>query len=158
MKNIVVIAPHCDDECIGTFEIITNEETPPIILYDPSNSEERRQEALNLKKYTKITKQMFVQSIPQILIDPKTIFYFPHPIYETHPEHRRWGFMGEQLLRQGFNVIFYTTLMNAPFIYECKKSKEKEELLNKIYPSQRSLWEYEKKYTLFSGYCQWLIK
>jgi len=68
-----------------------------------------------------------------------------------------WGMIGESMLRSGINIIFYNTNMNAPYIHELKDSKEKEELLNKVYPSQKSLWEYEKKYVLYEGRNKWIM-
>ena len=88
-------------------------------------------------------------------MNDQTVFYFPDPIYEKHPLHRRWGSVGEDLARRGMNVIFYNTNMNAPYIHEVINVSGKESLLNTIYPSQSDLWKYEKKYVLFEGYCQW---
>jgi hypothetical protein len=47
--------------------------------------------------------------------------------------------------------------MTAPYIKEVEKPEEKEELLNKVYPDQKDLWKYEKKYVLFEGYCKWIF-
>ena len=68
------------------------------------------------------------------------------------------GALGETLLRDGYNVIFYSTSMNAPYLHEVIDSTQKEILLNNVYPSQKSLWEYEKKYILFEGRNQWIMK
>ena len=38
-----------------------------------------------------------------------------------------------------------------------KDQKEKEAMLNEVYPSQSDLWKYEKKYILFEGFSQWLF-
>ncbi len=65
--------------------------------------------------------------------------------------------MGEQLARNGFDVTFYNTLMNAPYIHECKNSDGKLALLNTVYPDQKSLWEYDHKYFLFEGYTKWIF-
>jgi ribosomal protein S24E len=57
------------------------------------------------------------------------------------------------------NVIFYTINKLTPYIQELNSTQitGKEELLNKVYSSQKSLWEYEKKYILFEGYCKWIF-
>lgn len=158
-NRIVICVCHPDDEIIGCYKHVTNDENPPVILYmDTTISEERRQEALKLKEFTKISIQMFCNSIPPIFLNLSTKFYFPDPIYEIHPDHRRLGAMGEAYLRNKFDVTFYSINMNSPYIYETKNSQKKEELLNQIYPSQKSLWEYEKKYILFEGYNKWIIE
>lgn len=159
MKNkIVIVAPHCDDEIIGCYEIIQNNpDNPPVILYVGNPIQERRDEAIKLREHTGVTMQLFPNSIPPIFMNPSTVFYFPDPIYETHPLHRLWGSQGENMLRGGLNVTFYTTNMNSPYVHETKEPEKKEELLNKMYPSQKLLWEYDKKYVLFEGRYKWIM-
>ena len=82
---------------------------------------------------------------------------FPDPVYENHPLHRQYGMMGESMARQGLDVTFYTTQMNAPYIREVKDSAAKKSLLNTVYFGQSSLWEYDHKYFLFEGYCKWIF-
>jgi len=157
-NKIVIISPHEDDEIISCYEIIeNNKDNPPIILYVGGSPQERRDEALTLKKHTNITTQMFCNSVPPIFMNPSTTFYFPDPVYEQHPLHRLWGSQGECMLRNGLDVIFYTTTMTASYIHETKNPKGKEELLNNVYPSQSDLWKYEKKYILFEGYNKWIM-
>ena len=81
----------------------------------------------------------------------------PDPVYELHPLHRQWGMVGETMARVGFDVIFYSTNMNAPYIHELAVADDKKELLNKVYPDQKSLWEYDHKYFLFEGYNKWIF-
>lgn len=149
----LLISPHCDDEVIGVYEYLKEVN---LIIYDGDAPTERREEALNLKNHFEVN-QLFLKSIPSNLLDKKNKFFFPDPIFENHPLHRSWGFMGEQMARVGFNIIFYNTTMNAPYIHEVKDIKGKEELLNKVYPRQSSLWKYEKKYILFEGYNKWIF-
>jgi len=151
----IIIAPHTDDEIIGCYDIIKNKK--PIIIYAGDIDNDRRKESLKLKEHIDIGMQLFLNSIPQHFLNKNNIFYFPDPIYETHPKHRLWGNIGEQIARSGMNVIFYSTNMTAPYIHEIQKPNEKEELLNKVYPSQKDLWKYEKKYILFEGYCKWIF-
>ncbi len=152
----IIIAPHPDDEIIGCYSVLTH--TTPIIIYSPNLPLKRREEALKLKEHTDVRVQLFQSSVPSHFLEVKNIFYFPDPATEVHPLHRQWGMIGEQILRSGFDVIFYTTTMQVPYISEVNEPDKKEELLNKVYPSQKNLWEYEKKYILFEGYQKWLIQ
>jgi len=158
-NKIVIISPHCDDELVGCFEVIEkNPDNAPVILYVGNPPQERREEAIKLREHTGITMQMFCNSIPPIFMNLSTVFYFPDPVNEIHPLHRLWGSQGENMLRNGLNVTFYTTNMNVPYLHEVENSQKKEELLNKMYPSQKTLWEYEKKYILFEGRYKWIMK
>jgi len=155
--NHIIIAPHPDDEVIGAYKILKKEKNI-IVIYPSDIDQKRREEALKLKEHIyEIHVQLFQNAIPTSMMNRDNKFYFPDPIYETHPKHRESGMTGELYARSGFDVTFYSTIMNAPYIHEVKKPDEKEELLNKVYPSQSSLWEYEKKYILFEGYCKWLF-
>lgn len=156
----VIVAPHPDDEIIGCYKVLM-EAKKCMIIYDGETLPDRREEVTKLKDSfsTYGFGQLFLKSIPSNLMTPENIFYFPDPIYETHPLHRQWGNLGESLARTKMNVIFYTINKLTPYISELNslQIKEKEELLNKVYPSQKSLWEYEKKYILFEGYCKWIF-
>ena len=155
--DTIIIAPHPDDEIIGCFEVLKKEKNI-VIVYHSSSEQARRDEALALKeKYSNVKVQMFQNSIPTPLIKQSNKFYFPDPIYETHPLHRELGMAWELFARNGFDVTFYNTIMNAPYIHEVNNWQVKELRLNEIYPSQKSLWEYEKKYVLFEGYCKWIF-
>jgi len=153
----LIVAPHADDEVIGCFEVLLKEKQT-VIVYTEKLDNIRREEALNLKNQFKNSViQIFSRDIPYHFVDSETILYFPDPTYEIHPAHRNVGAEGEYVLRsKKFNVVFYNTIMNAPYIHETNCVK-KEGLLNLVYPSQKSLWEYEKKYVLFEGYCKWII-
>jgi len=156
VEDVVIVAPHPDDEIIGCYEVLTNIKKP-IIIYSGDIVPDRREKVLKLKEYIDCKLQLFQMTIPQTFLSKENVFYLPDPIYETHPKHREWGFLGESMVRNGFNVIFYNTNMLAPYIHECKVPDKKEALLNKVYPDQKSLWEYEKKYVLFEGYCKWIF-
>ena len=154
--DTVIIAPHPDDEIIGCYEVLMKTKKP-IIIYSGDLEADRRETVLKLKDHVDCKLQLFQMTLPQTFLSNDNVYYFPDPIYETHPKHREWGFLGENLARNGFKVIFYNTNMTAPYIHECKDADKKEELLNTVYPDQKSLWEYEKKYVLFEGYNRWIF-
>lgn len=153
-----IIAPHPDDEVIGCYEIINNKENSVVVMYSGDVDAKRREEALKLRKEREnVIAQLFQNSIPPtVLTDPNITFYFPDPVNEIHPIHRAWGMVGEGMARDRKDVIFYTTLMNVPYIHEVTQPF-KEDLLNTVYPSQKTLWEYEKKFILFEGRCKWVF-
>jgi len=153
----IIVAVHPDDEIISNFEILDKPDNLPIILYVGNPSQERREEALKLKDELGIRIMMFCNSVPPVFLNPSNTLYFPDPSTEIHPLHRLHGSQGENYLRQGLGVVFYTTTMMTHYIHEIDKPKEKEALLNLIYPSQKSLWKYEKKYIIFEGRCKWLM-
>lgn len=169
MNELIIIAPHPDDELIGCWEILKKKEKSPIIIYTEEMNEIRKEETLSFKKHFTVKAQLFLKSIPPMFLKKENTFYFPDPIYETHPAHRTQGSIGESLARSGLDVIFYSTNMLAPYIHEitiplkevfAQKNRTinpKEEILNTIYPSQKDLWKHEKKYILFEGRCKWIF-
>jgi hypothetical protein len=152
----IIYAPHCDDEIIGCFELICNPDEEFIIYYTHPENMNRIDEAKNLKSLLpNIKDQLFDYSFSTF--EKKYTYYFPDPVYETHPDHRQIGAIGESVLRSGYNVIFYSINMKAPYIHKVKNPDNKEFLLNQIYPLQNKLWEYDKTFILFEGRCKWLI-
>jgi hypothetical protein len=156
MSEIIIVVPHPDDEIIGCYEILKAEKSP-IIIYNGETDQDRRMETKSVRKLFDIKVQMFQNSIPANLLQAENTFYFPDPSYEIHPLHRAYGFQGESLARSGFNVIFYNTNMNAPYIHDVADPKDKKMFLESCYPSQSDLWKYDHKYFLFEGYSKWLF-
>lgn len=162
MSEVIIIAPHADDEIIGCHSILTHESNKenkirPIIIYTEDMVAERQEEVLKLKEFINVKAQLFLKAIPQQYFHPETMFYFPDPSTEIHPHHRLQGAIGENMARSGLNVIFYTTSMNTPYMHEVQNPQAKRELLDKIYPTQSDLWKYDHKYFLFEGYNKWLF-
>ena len=159
----IIIAPHPDDELIGCFEILEDIKDNITIMYSDILDVNRKEEAKRLKLYFPNINLHFphhygtYDDIPSL--DPKKekTYYFPDPIYEIHPDHRKIGAIGEIFLRKGYNVIFYSINMNTPYIHKVKTPERKESFLDNVYTSQKSLWITEKKFILFEGRCKWLM-
>ena len=153
----IIIAPHCDDEVIGTYEILkSNDDT--VIVYSTCNNDKRMKHAKKLKKFfSKIRGQIRSDSVPNYLLNHDYTYFAPDPSTEVHPLHREWGFRLEKMARNGYNVIFYTTLMNTPYIHEVTTWQDKQRILNRVYPDQKDLWKFDHKYFLFEGYTQWIF-
>jgi hypothetical protein len=153
----IIVAPHPDDEIIGCYEILKKGD-PCIVIYGGGTSANRREEAKKLKEcFNNVVGQLFLKEIPSHLISKENTIYGPDPHFEVNPLHREFGFKCEMFLRAGADVIFYNTIMNAPYIHEIKDPEDKKNCLNIIYPSQKSLWETDYKYFLYEGRVKWLV-
>jgi hypothetical protein len=153
----VIVAPHCDDELIGCYEIITKGEDTAIVFTEKM-TKERQEEALKLREeYDNIKWYFFTNEVPPALVDKENIFYFPDPKFEIHPAHVMSGFKGmEMLFKHKLKVKFYTINMKAPYIHELgAEAENKKSLLDKIYPSQKDLWGMDHGLYLFEGRCVW---
>lgn len=156
-KINVIIAPHCDDELIGCFEIMEN--YPTTIIYTEPCIDTRKYETERLHKHFSYLSLMYGSEIPNMFLTKNNVqLFFPDPIYEIHPIHRKWGSVGENYLRSGYDVCFYNTTMTAPYIREVKSPTKKRNTLNLVYPSQADLWKYDHKYFLFEGYTKWILQ
>jgi hypothetical protein len=156
MSETIIIAPHCDDEIIGCYSILSNRNIHPIIIYTEDTDSIRKEEALKLPYYCYIKDQVFEPVIADRYINYDTTFYFPGPD-EIHPAHRKMAAIGEEMARKGFNIIFYSTNMNVKWIKEVQNPELKKNTLETIYSSQSDLWKYEHKYFLFEAYCKWIF-
>lgn len=148
-KNIIIIAPHGDDEIIGTSQVFATKKALAVFYMEDEGSRAWC-EKNNCEYYT---SSKMLESCRK----NSYAFFFPDPYFETHPAHRHWGAVGEKFLRQGERVYFYSTNMSAPYIHEVKNWRKKKELLDKYYPEKSDLWKYEHKYFLFEGYCKWIV-
>lgn len=163
MKHII-IAPHADDEIIGCWKLLQNQQWNCRVLHDEPPTEAQRIAFLNyfpwvhLIEPTKYTNRGELIDIVKLFATSEdTHCYFPDPIYETHPLHKIWGNVGSFLFQSRLipSVSFYTTNMTAPYLREEENAEEKREALDTIYPEKADLWRYDHKYWLFSGMISW---
>jgi len=154
----VIIAPHCDDEVIGAYEVLKNNNNEIVVIYSTCNDDKRMKHARKLQRFfSSIKAQVRSDLVPEYLLNRKHTFYAPDPSTEIHPLHRKWGFCLEEMARNGYNVIFYTTLMNTPYIHEVATWQDKRQILNRVYSDQKNLWKFDYKYFLFEGYTKWIF-
>lgn len=147
-----IIAPHADDEVIGCHELLQDGHVKSVLYATVKDLEE----AGRVSEHFMFSRGLIEDE--DFYSSPDKIYLFPDPYFETHPKHRELGFLGESLLRQHRQVIFYSTNMLAPYIHEVTEPRIKQHCLNTFYSSKHSLWEYEHKYFLFEGYNQWIVK
>lgn len=146
----IIIAPHADDEIIGCYELLSLGLVAKVLFPTTIAMEEGNDSSEHF---------MFGRQIlDEFVFSANYTYLFPDPTYELHPEHRKIGALGEQLLRVGQSVIFYSTNMNAPYIHEVRQPALKRKCLEELYPTKCTLWYYEHKYFLFEGYNKWIMK
>lgn len=157
----IILAPHADDEVIGCSTLLDKD---TIVYYTYPMADKRKQEAEELADKIGMTVEFVSKtSIAHILNQlpdrfESPIVLVPDPNWETHPEHRALGalvaYTGPHV---GLRIATYSTTMSAPYILqlsECCRNR-KYSLLNRYFPSQRSLWQNDHKYYLFEGIAEW---
>lgn len=150
-KPIIIIAPHADDEIIGCYELLTKGLVEAVLF----PNERAVEEALAMSDHFGVSIGLLEHCDLDV---SNSVLFFPDPTYETHPAHRNLGAMGEELLRRGQAVYFYSTNMSAPYIHEVSSAMTKRHCLDTLYPTKQDLWKYEHKYFLFEGYVKWCMK
>jgi hypothetical protein len=158
MDQHLIIAPHPDDEIIGCFNLLLHAKYKKVAVYYPFciGDEPGIERAAKRFSFSVIrTLETFQELIEQDR--NQTHLYAPDVYFETHPEHRKWGFWAEQQYRRRLvsTLTFYSTIMRAPYIFEVSVPRLKKDALDKCYPEKQSLWDSDHRYFLFEGMCQW---
>lgn len=162
-KRHVIVAPHADDEIVGCHAILLAGQVHTVVFPNRDIGEEAKVSSENFDFQIKVFDWNIIGpdlfNLGVFARECGGNIFFPDPVYEWHPDHRKWGAVGEGLLRQGLhNVMFYSVNMTAPYIRKVGRidSERKQKHLNMCYHSKKDLWKYDHKYFLFEGHCQWL--
>lgn len=149
-KDIIIVAPHADDEIIGCFDVLRTGRVSHVLF----STQDACREALKSASHFGFIGEYAATHTPRVFGLHNT-YLFPDPYTELHPHHRAWGHKGEELARMGYNVYFYSTNMQAPYIRESMFPALKKESLDILYPEKKELWAYDHKYFLFEGQTKW---
>jgi LmbE family N-acetylglucosaminyl deacetylase len=178
--KVLICSPHCDDELIGCFSALYNlcqkEGNEILISYCDSKNESRILESKNLVPileehvpisiFSTIEQTYFYSDdllevkLGRVLMEwEPSMVLAPDPYSENHPLHKFVGSFCRHFVSKyldNSSLVFYSTSMQSPFLSELPSdiSSKKERILNLVYPSQKDLWRYEKKYILFESYME----
>jgi len=148
--KFVVISPHPDDELIGCFSLFKRGLVERVIYinFDKKRVAEAQITSKNLGFLTEFVRfDEFYEK--KLILEPGQVCLVPD-ILDSHPLHKSVNVIAKT---KGCSLGYYTTDMNTGYTRELVKElqKEKREILNKFYPTQKSLWENNWKYFLFEG-------
>lgn len=147
-----ILAPHPDDEIIGCYRILKHKLIDTVFFLN-CESEKRKQEAIKSSEYFHFTPVFNMEKVVKYFLNNKIDILYAPTIKDYHPVHK----YANELARQSKarKKVFYTIEKNTAFeVLNDLEIRDKEFLLNDIYPSQSLLWKYDKKYILFEGYTE----
>jgi hypothetical protein len=171
----VIVSPHPDDLLIGTFKVFVRHKNLEVIFVNELTKTDKKEIELLEKENKDVFNSWFCHGkLDQItnflnLIRKDitlTMTIFVPCNYDTHPLHNLSREVVEIWVAQEWikhkrrvKIIYYSTNMNTPYLQELLplQSVMKKDFLNKYFPSQKSLWEYDHKYFLFESYIQQVI-
>lgn len=157
--HYLIIAPHGDDEIIGCYNLLRQHPNDITIAYAAEEDGCDRTHDYFRIASRPIYLERSIQPVldgPLSLIKPIWVVA-PDPYFEIHPEHRYWGMQAETLCRENVvqGCLFYSTIMRTPYIYQVYDPHKKRDALDFCYTEKAQLWEYDHRYWLFEGMCQW---
>jgi hypothetical protein len=144
MANIVILAPHVDDELIGCYSILNDGKyrvTQVIYFYDLDDI--RKEEALAAADFYNFDVSFDGYDA---IIDRTVILYAPN-VADAHPHHKAVNQYAKALAN---TKMYYSVDMNRDFtVLDEYDQKSKLTLLKHLYPSQQKLFDSDAKYHLF---------
>ena len=156
-KNLLILAPHVDDELIGCYTLFRLQNVNIEVHYFEELDSERRAEAEEASLELGF-KCMFAEpgaegyKVTKELIDAGNFdqVYCPSRA-DLHDAHRRINSEFRSRSTHFYSVDMsegsYTLSADGGYT----SSWDKLRLLNKLYPSQKALWETNAKYYLFEN-------
>ena len=152
-----IVAPHPDDEIIGCYSQLKAGQITGIAYFDV-NGQPREDEAIFFCAQNRLDRFMCLGSIDRFLDWLRSMkdntLYLPSPT-DDHYVHRG-VFYTSILSRRTFGkmverVYVYSTKMRDFYVHDCSDPQGKREWLERYYPSQASLWQFDYRYFLFEG-------
>jgi hypothetical protein len=148
MGNVIILAPHIDDEVIGCYSKLS-EVTDVYYFYECTK--ERKKEAKRVAKLFGY-RVHFNAKIDKINFNKVKRVYAPGS-YDLHKDHKTVNKKIKQIhLEHSFELFFYSIDMNRKPVYLKKDSSKKKKLLD-IFKSQNTLFN-DEKYFLFEDIYQ----
>jgi hypothetical protein len=154
MKNILIIAPHIDDELIGCWSVFNNPENIVSVVWLCELTDTRKHEGLTLKGLS--VNGWIKASIGRLEFGHEYVLDVigtrkPEEIYVTsrkdsHIDHK----VTNGLFRKYATHFYSVDMVDGRYIGE-EESKLKRYALDITFPSQMNLWATNAKYYLFES-------
>lgn len=168
-KNVVIIAPHCDDEYLGCSTILKQGNVKKIIAVTGTEPI-RREETMNcavrfnvpdvqflgFEDGKVITELNFLEIKLQAALHyhpgEEPVVYLPS-LWERHLDHKAVSFVG-LMVCQGFKipVVMYSVWDSIPNCVKVPVEVKKTEEFQELYPSQAELSKIIQPYEEFLEY------
>ena len=138
-----IFAPHIDDEAIGCYSLFIKKNIK--VVYFSEITKERKKEAINAGKTfgfkISYAGYAYKPTKDEVLVVPCK--------EDTHPEHRQVNAFAKDFNNK---KLYYSTDKNIAKILLPETTRAaKKVLMDRVYPSQKKLWENDEKYILFEG-------
>lgn len=145
-KEIVIFAPHIDDEVIGAWRLL-NERKISSVYYFHDLYQKRVEEAKLCATCYKFEPR-FVTNKDELSFEPDTIILVPH-IKDSHPHHKVVNAFAKTLPNKKY---YYSVEMNVDKeVLTGKQQAKKASELNANFPSQQELFKSDARYALFES-------